>query len=162
MIYRLRVILDNDTEDNIFRDIEIKDNSTFEDLHYTIINSFHLHGKELAAFYISNDNWEQGEEIVLDGFTENNQILMSETNLKTIINENQKKFIYVYDFLKLWTFFVEIFEVSQEKKDAIYPKNIFSNGNLPKEAPKKQFVAEQYEDSFEDENLDYNNFDDNY
>ena len=33
-----------------------------------------------------NGQWEQGEEIVLDGFTENNQILMSETNLKTIIN----------------------------------------------------------------------------
>ncbi|SUZ83248.1 uncharacterized protein METZ01_LOCUS36102 [marine metagenome] len=34
---------------------------------------------------------------------------MNETNLKTIVNEKQKKFIYVYNFLKLWTFFVEIF-----------------------------------------------------
>ena len=160
MIYRIRVILD--FKEDVIRDIEIEDNSTFEDLHYTIINSFNLDGKEMASFYLSNDNWKQGEEIVLDSFTENNQILMSETNLKIIVNENQKKFIYVYDFLKLWTFFVEIFEVSEEKKDAIYPKKIFSNGNLPKEAPKKQFVAEQYEDSFEDENLDYNNFDDNY
>ncbi len=160
MIYRIRIILDY--KEDIIRDIEIEDNSTFEDLHYTIINYFNLDGKELAAFYISNDNWEQGEEIVLDGFNENNQILMNKTNLKTIINKNQKKFIYVYDFLKLWTFFVEIFEITKEKKDAIYPKNIFSNGNLPKEAPEKQFVAEENEDSIEDEDLDYNNFDDYY
>ena len=160
MIYRIRVILDY--KKDVIRDIEIEDNSTFEDLHYTIINYFNLDGKELAAFYISNDNWEQGEEIVLDSFTENNQILMSETNLKTIINKNQKKFIYVYDFLKLWTFFVEIFEISEGKKNAVYPKNIFSNGDLPNEAPEKQFVAKENKDSIEDVDLDYNDFNDYY
>jgi|TARA_B100000902_G_scaffold6788_1_gene8779 hypothetical protein len=160
MIYRIRIILDY--KEDIIRDIEIEDNSTFEDLHYTIINYFNLDGKELAAFYISNDNWEQGEEIVLDGFNENNQILMNKTNLKTIINKNQKKFIYVYDFLKLWTFFVEIFEISEGKKNSVYPKNIFSNGDLPSEAPEKQFIAQENEDSIEDKDLDYNNFDDYY
>jgi len=160
MIYRIRIILDY--KEDVIRDIEIEDNSTFEDLHYTIINYFNLDGKELAAFYISNDNWEQGEEIVLDSFTENNQILMSKTNLKTIINENKKKFIYVYDFLKLWTFFIEIFEISEGKKNAVYPKKIYSNGDLPNEAPEKQFIAQENEDSIEDEDLDYNNFDDYY
>ena len=32
MIYRFRVILDNDTEDDIFRDIEIRSTDTLEDL----------------------------------------------------------------------------------------------------------------------------------
>ena len=40
MIYRFRVILDNDSNDDIFRDIEIRKNDTLEDLHNTINQSF--------------------------------------------------------------------------------------------------------------------------
>ena len=47
MIYRIRVILDY--KDDVIRDIEIEDNRTFEDLHYTIINYFNLNGKEMAS-----------------------------------------------------------------------------------------------------------------
>ena len=61
MLYRFRVILD--AEDDVFRDIEIMANNTLEDLHNTILQSFGFDGTELASFYISNENWEQGEEI---------------------------------------------------------------------------------------------------
>ena len=37
MIYRLRVILDNDTEDDIFRDIEINKKDTLVEFHKSII-----------------------------------------------------------------------------------------------------------------------------
>ena len=47
MIYRFRVILDNDTEDDVFRDLEIKETDTMEDLHNIITQSFGFDGTEV-------------------------------------------------------------------------------------------------------------------
>jgi len=157
MIFRIRIILDS--KKDVLRDIEILANNTFEDLHKAIINCFDLRGNEMASFYLSDENWKQNEEIILDSFLEDNsQMLMKETHLSSIVSESQKKFIYIYDFLKLWTFYIDIFEIKDQKKDAIYPKYIFSKGNLPDEAPKKLFIADKNNDDYNDEELDYNNF----
>ena len=59
MIYRFRVILDNDTEDDIFRDIEIYKTNSLEEFHETIINSFGFINNEMASFYISDNEWNQ-------------------------------------------------------------------------------------------------------
>lgn len=157
MLYRIRVILDS--KEDVIRDFEIPYNNTFEELHLAIINCFEFEGKEMASFYISDGNWRQGQEIVLDNFFEdNNELLMKETKLNSIVNENQKKFIYIYDFLKLWTFYIDIFEIKDHKKNTIYPKFIFSKGSLPEKAPKKTFIADENNDDFNEEKLDYDNF----
>jgi hypothetical protein len=138
MIYRIRIILD--TKEDVIRDIEIKNNSTFEDLHLEILKSFQFNGNEMASFYMSNDNWNQGEEISLSSFIfEKNELIMKNCQLDSIINEDQKRFIYIYDFLNLWTFFVEIFEVNSIIQGTKYPKLIFSLGKLPKKAPERNF-----------------------
>lgn len=54
MIYRFRVILDNDTDEDVFRDLEIRETDTLEDLHNVITQSFGFDGTEMASFYISN------------------------------------------------------------------------------------------------------------
>ena len=65
MIYRFRVILDHDSEGDVFRDIEIRETDSLEDLHNAITQSFGFDGLEMASFYLSNDQWDQGEEISL-------------------------------------------------------------------------------------------------
>ena len=70
MVYRFRVILDNDTEEDIFRDLEIRETDTLEDLHNIITQSFGFDGTEMASFYLSNDEWDQGEEISLFDLSE--------------------------------------------------------------------------------------------
>jgi hypothetical protein len=86
-------------------------------------------------------------------------MLMRDTFLNTLFNDGKKKFIYIYDFLKLWTFFVDVLEISEEKKSVTYPKNIFSNGSLPEEAPKKEFISDdKSNDIFGDDELDYDSF----
>lgn len=147
MIYRLRIILDS--EEDVIRDIEIKSDSSFEDLHFAIINSFNFIGNEMASFYLSDINWSQGEEITLESFTD--QKIMKNTNLDSIISDTQLNFIYVYDFLKLWTFFIEVIETCDDNKNSIYPQTIFSIGMIPKNAPEKRFE----EDKVESDNIDY-------
>jgi hypothetical protein len=157
MIFRIRIILD--TKEDIIRDIEIENNSTFKDLHTEILKSFQFDGNEMASFYLSNDNWDQGKEISLSSFQEEDELIMENCPLDLIINENQKKFIYIYDFLNLWTFFVEIFEINPIIVGAKYPKLIFSLGKLPEKAPDKNFEKikdNEFEDNFENDYNDYN------
>ena len=160
MIYRIRIILDCDGE--VFRDIEIRENSSFEDLHLSIINYFNFNGGEMASFYISDDSWKQGEEIMLENFTgDNYQMVMKTTKLNSVINESNNKFIYIYDFLKLWTFYVEVFEIKEEKGGSEYPKNIFSNGKLPDHPPEKKFISDKKTNEiFDDDDSDL--YDDNF
>ena len=152
MIYRLRIILDS--EEDVIRDIEIKSDSSFEDLHFAVINSFNFIGNEMASFYLSDINWSQGEEITLESFTD--EKIMKNTNLDSIISDTQLNFIYVYDFLKLWTFFIEIIETCDDNKNSIYPQTIFSIGMIPKNAPEKRFE----EDKVGGDNIDYYEDDD--
>ena len=147
MIYRLRIILDS--EEDVIRDIEIKSDSSFEDLHFALINSFNFIGNEMASFYLSDINWSQGEEITLESFTD--EKIMKNTNLDSIISDTQLNFIYVYDFLKLWTFFIEVIETCDDNKNSIYPQTIFSIGMIPKNAPEKRFE----EDKVGGDNIDY-------
>ncbi|MFD2727543.1 IS1096 element passenger TnpR family protein [Hyunsoonleella rubra] len=163
MIYRFRVILDNDTEDDVFRDLEIRETDTLEDLHNIITQSFGFDGSEMASFYISNDQWDQGEEISLFDLSEDGSArLMNETAINDVVHEAQTKLIYIYDFLSMWTFYVELAEIVDEAEGFDYPNLMFVQGQVPDSAPERIFEAE--DDDFDefDNGLDvedYNNLD---
>lgn len=166
MIYRFRVILDNDTEEDIFRDLEIKETDTLEDLHNIITQSFGFDGSEMASFYLSDDQWNQGEEISLFDLTDDASArLMNETTINDVVHEMQPKLIYIYDFLSMWTFYVELAEIVDEMEGNDYPNLMFVQGQVPDNAPEKQFEADEddYFNEFEDdldlddyESLDFN------
>ncbi len=155
MIYRFRVILD--THEDVFRDIEIEASSTFEDFHNTITQSFGFGGQEMASFYLSNELWEQGEEIALFDMGEKpgDVLVMEETSLDSMLNEDQTRLIYVYDFLSMWTFLVELAEIAEIEEGRSYPNLMFAHGQIPENAPDKEFIAEE-QDSDEDDDLGFN------
>lgn len=161
MIYRFRVILDNDTDEDIFRDIEIRQTDTLEDLHNTITQSFGFDGTEMASFYLSDDSWNQGEEISLFDMSEgyNSVKLMNETILEDTLDEDQTKLIYVYDFFNMWTFLVELAEIVEESQGTDYPNLMFVHGQIPTEAPEKSFESDEL-DNEDDQDMDIGGFDD--
>ena len=156
MIYRFRIILDNDTEDDIFRDIEIRKTDTLEDLHNTITQSFGFDGTEMASFYISDDEWNQGEEISLFDMSEgiNSVKLMNETLLEDVVNDTKTKLIYVYDFLSMWTFLVELGEIVEVAEGIDYPNLMYVHGQIPNEAPEKSFETDELDDFDNHLNID--------
>ena len=161
MLYRFRVILD--AEDDVFRDIEIMADNTLEDLHNVILQSFGFDGTEMASFYISDDDWNQGEEISQFDMAEGGSSirLMNETTLDDVVSESQTKLIYVYDFLSMWTFMVELAEIADPDPQMDYPNLMFVHGQLPTAAPEKEFIAESDEFGPEfDDDLDIDDYDD--
>lgn len=142
MIYKIRIILD--AEEDIFRDLEISMDSTLEDFHNTITQSFGFMGNEMASFYTCDEEWNQDQEIPLFDMSENGDgvRLMNETIIEDVMNENNPKMIYVYDFLNMWTFFIELADVVQKEDGRTYPNLLFSFGELPDSPPEKNFEAD--------------------
>ena len=106
MVYKFRVILD--TEDDVFRDIAILKENSLEDLHNAIVNAFGFDGTEIGSFYTCDNKWNQNEEISLfdTGDVPGEQKIMSDYQLSELLNTENTKIIYVYDFLNMWTFLV--------------------------------------------------------
>jgi len=174
MIFKFRVTLD--VLDDVFRDIAIRNTDSFEDLHFAIVQSFGLPGQEMASFYLANDEWDQGEEIALEDFSDESDIkrIMASTTLEDLLSEKQTKLIYVYDFLNMWTFYVELADITEPDSSSSYPDLLFAQGQLPENPPEKKFEADMFDqfsdefseelkdDDFDFENLDDFDFDENW
>jgi len=139
-IFKIRLL--SEVQKDLIREIKIRSDQTFKDLHDVIINSLGLDGEELASFHIANDNWEKLVEITLidmsgkeDEELENDDkvqtvFVMSETKLNRFLEETGQKLIYEYDFLQLQTFLLELIEIGNPRKNSEYPKVTLSKGTL--------------------------------
>jgi len=155
MIYRFRVILD--TEEDVFRDLEIDQESTLEDFHNAINQSFGFDGGEMASFYVSDDQWNQGEEISLFDMSDGTGDirLMNETLIEDVVSEVEPKLLYVYDFFNMWRFLIELGEIVDKEDGITYPNLMFVHGQIPDQAPDITFEADETDDESQpDINID--------
>ena len=153
MILRIRTILD--VEDDVIRDIEIDDNSLFEDLSLFITKSYGFEDKEMASFFEADENWKQGAEMNLIELDEEKNY--SKDTLNSFFNKKKRRLIFVYDFLALWPFYIEVVEFTEPLKHKNYPNVVFTQGKVPKIAPNKTFMnSEKSDDIEDDEDYDYN------
>ena len=148
-MYKIGIVLD--TEADVIRTILLDNAINLETLHLTIAKSFDFDGLEMASFYRTDNEWNEGEEIPLFNMSEAGEgISMQNCFIRKTLPQTGDKLIYVYDFLKMWTFYVEAIEVTKDTQKNL-PKTILSVGEIPKEAPEKEFVAEKSDDGFNDE-----------
>src|SRR5947207_851976 len=115
-VYRFKVSFE-DNED-VYRDIEIKSTQTFEDLHFIILQSVGFDTIHNASFFISDDYWRKGDEIIYkpeDAPAQKKRReenvekkLMGKCKMASLIDDPHQKFLYVYDPNVGWTFLVEL------------------------------------------------------
>ena len=60
-VLKFRVYFEED--ESIYRDVSIKHNQTFFELHEAILKGYEFDSKHQATFYRSNDQWLRGREI---------------------------------------------------------------------------------------------------
>ena len=157
-MYKVRAILD--VEEDVIRTVTFNENSSLEKLHFDIAKAFGLEGNEMASFYKSDDEWNQGLEIPLFDMAEaGEELSMASCITKDILAKKNDKLIYVYDFLQMWTFYIELIETSGETVSET--KTILSVGEMPKEAPEKVFESDKLLNDFDDESQDmFDDFED--
>lgn len=164
---KFRVLLDSAAEQEVFRDILIDENSNFETFYHTILNAFRFEGNEIGSFYVSNENWDKGYEIALLDmrYSDEDQEMssvMKEAILKDFIQEENQKFILVYDFIRMWIFLVELLEKT-DLEQAV-PSVALSVGMAPPEDSRmmqdQEFMGDEFED--EDDIFGGEDFEDGY
>lgn len=133
-IYRFRVSFED--YDDIERDIDIKSNQTFEDLHRAIHKSTGYNADLSSSFYVSNDQWIKGKEIALlpnQRKINNGVATMDKSKLSSFIDDPHQKFYYTYNFDRPFDFHVELIKIMLEEENGkTYPCVARSLGEAPK------------------------------
>ena len=121
-VYRVTPILDG-AENEIYRDILIKEDKSLEDFHFAILDAYGLQEGEMASFYTGTENWEEGLEITLmDMGTmehESVSILMQELSIKESVAKDVKYYKFTYDFLFPKKFKIERLSENTEIKEDV-------------------------------------------
>lgn len=144
-ILRFRIYLEED--DSVYRDVAIRHTQSFLQLHHTILKAYEFDNKHQATFYRSNDHWQRGREISFEKYDKSYKVpplIMSETTIGSEIRNPNEKFIYVYDFVKNWSFLVELINVSKEENSKYdYPVVIKTEGIGPSQYGTKGLVGDK-------------------
>jgi hypothetical protein len=145
-ILKFRIYLEED--DSVYRDIVIKHTQTFADLHAAILKSYEFDTKHQSTFYRSNDHWQRGREISFEKYDKSYVVaplIMGETLIGSEIRDTNQKFVYVYDFVKHWTFLVELINVSKEVNPKItYPAVSRTEGIGPQQYGTKSLLGDKF------------------
>ncbi|MEL4455843.1 IS1096 element passenger TnpR family protein [Lutimonas vermicola] len=161
MVYKIRIILNS--KEDVIRDIAVEKDANLEDLHNVITNAFGFTGDQMASFYRSDETWMQGEEHPLFDMSEGNErkVPMSEVMLNEVLQKENDKMLYVYDFFNMWSFYVELIQTDFDHNNLVLPYLLFSLGVVPANAPEIQFESEDLSlDDYEED--DFDEFEDDF
>lgn len=134
--YTFRVVMDD--VDDFYADIEVAANQNFEDFHKALVQLADLKGNEMASFYFCDAAWKRKKEISLidlsdpDMQEEPKTAIMKDSVLAKCIEDPHQRFLYVYDFLRMITFYIELKKISEAQKGVAFPRVIKKCGELPK------------------------------
>ncbi len=145
MIYQFKIWFEDKEE--VSRNLEVKANASFEDLHLAILNAIDFDSKHMASFYMCNENWVKGMEVTQFDMTDHSAMeeedveftldnlkpIMAESRVADFIKEPLQKMIYVYDFLEMWTLKIQLLGVEEEVKGILYPRVFEIQGEAPKQ-----------------------------
>jgi len=163
-ILKFRIYWEED--ESVYRDVVIKHQQTFFDLHTAILKSYAYDNKFGATFYKSNDAWQYGREITLEKYDKTypvEPLIMSEVNIGSQIADPNQKFIYEYDFSKPWRFMVELINIDKEEdKKTEYPACVRTEGIGPSQYGTKGLIDQRMAEIEEKYDLQPNALSDGY
>src|ERR1043165_3493984 len=158
-VLKFRIYFEED--DSIYRDVAIRHTQSFLQLHQVILRAYEFDSKHQATFYRSNDNWQRGREITLEKYDKPYKVeplIMDATTIGSEIRDPNQKFIYVYDFVKNWSFLVELINVTKEESSKIiYPATSRTEGIGPQQYGTRSLLGKKFVDIEEKYELPQNN-----
>ena len=149
-VLKFRVYWEED--DVIYRDVLVKHTQNFADLHQIILRAFEFDQKHDATFFRSNDTWQRGREISKEVYAKEYKappLLMEETLIGSEIIDTNQHFIYLYDFVKAWSFLIELIQViknSDADMSLEYPLVTRTEGVGPMQYGTKGMLGEKFAD----------------
>ena len=155
-VYRFRVSFED--HNDIYRDIEILANQSFEDLHEAIQQAIGFDASKNATFYLSNDYWRREKEIPLqisiESADKKGKAKTKKTYLCDYIDDPHQKLIYYFDDDKVenavWTFTVELIKLSKEDHATFYPRTVKTQGVAIRQYKVQKFTPSSIDEDEDD------------
>ena len=117
----------------VWRDIELAEDQTLEDLHLAIQQAYGWYDDHLYSFYMSGTAWDSSSEIGSpwsDSRLHTHQVRVGLLELK----EGQK-FLYLFDYGDNHEFDVALQSIDTQAKKGKYPKVVGKQGKSPPQYP---------------------------
>ena len=134
-LYRFKVTFED--YDDVSRDIDIRSNQTFLDLHNAIHKSTGYNPEFPSSFYISTDQWIKGEEFTYlpnQRRIDRGVKLMEKVKLSSFIDDPHQKFYYTFNFDRPYDFHVELMKIILDEAPGVtYPAVVRSVGEAPRQ-----------------------------
>jgi len=139
MVFQFKII--SDKVENFALHIDADARNTFFELHEAIQNECKYDPSELAAFYIADEEWDKGVEIMMFNNSPDIQHpvhTMKNTALGDYLKEKEDKLIYVFDVINQKSLYIELIEIVMEKK-LNTPVVTFNRGMAPAQVVTNHF-----------------------
>jgi hypothetical protein len=90
-------------------------------------------------------------------------LTMDKAKLSNVINDPHQKIIYVYDYLEMWTFFLELYKIAEADEKLRYPRIAKSSGKIIKKIKDipadtgfdEEDITKDFEDTLAAEDKEY-------
>lgn len=157
--YKFRVT--SDENDEFFREIEVLANQSFEDFHKAIVTTCKFQGNELASFYLCDNQWRKRREITLvdmnlepptEESTANN-LIMKDSKLNQVINDPHQRIIYVYDYLNMFTVYIELMKIYEADMTIPFPRVTKEASDIFTPVAKKSAILEDVEEGYDEDDI---------
>jgi hypothetical protein len=147
----LRVLLDSEKKEDIYRDIKISPTSSFQNLSDAILQAFAFTGNEAASFVRVTRDWEPMANEDYDSMSDSDLPTMEiqqemfvdsadsphmgNTLLHQVLRKVGSNILYTYDLLKNWRFLLVVTEILEE--ETAQPEVVLIHGEAPSEESKE-------------------------
>lgn len=132
MIYKITFSCDE--VEGFRRVFEADSDATFLDLHRAILKSVKYPDDQMTSFYMCNDRWEKEQEVTLvemDKNFEYDNMVMEDTRLSDLLEEQGQRLIYVFDPMFERCFFGSLTAITPGSCEGV--KCVESKGAAPKQ-----------------------------
>lgn len=112
MLFRFLIL--SDEVDDFKCEIVIDSEATFLDLQNAILDSVGYTKDQMTSFFICDDDWSKKTEITLvemDTSSEVDSYVMDETPLEELLEDEEQKVLFVFDYFTERSFFMELREM---------------------------------------------------
>jgi len=144
-IYRFKIT--TNTEEDFSMQVDIKSNQTFKEFHDAIKTYCNIKTNELSSFFICDHKWHKNQEITLldmrvqkeDFEDEDIKPVMEQVTLSQLINDPHQRLLFVYDYINMFTFNIELINILKVSDLANYPNLVKKEGEINLTKNKSKF-----------------------
>ena len=159
MVYQFKI---STTESpNYILVIEADSKHTFADLHVCIQKECGFNPDQLASFFLPGPTCGRQTEVTqLDlEFNGPDKYIMDRTPLQVLLNHDNQKMLYVFDFFMDRLFYIELTLIFMGK-NLSEPSATYKNGSAPAQLLEEELLSQDVEVKKDEERLDYGDLDD--